>query len=250
MSRFTVKAIFAISDLSEPQRGNTWVVPCAAAASSAPFPACATALKTLVRTGDPTVAACRQMVCRRWRVWTAPTASRPAPSRCYASPGSAMIFDRRLLHAQTPNLSPIDRAIFIIGWGYRWLRPVDGLYVEPALSAARCPIVRQLLGDTTSSSGLYHPSSADTPLRAWLQQHGEDEQQGLGFEHLRNRESLDPRWLALADGPQRPLLLDASCHNIAAVWVAFFSMMMTAISLLTGGCRPGHIPAASFARSG
>lgn len=40
--------------------------------------------------------------------------------------------------------------------------------MEPALAAARCPILRQLLGWTTSNAGLWRPTVADAPLLGWL----------------------------------------------------------------------------------
>jgi hypothetical protein len=55
--------------------------------------------------------------------------------------------------------------------GYRWLRARDGLYVEPAMERATCPVVKQLLGATSSSVGLFHPHSADCPLAYWLAKH-------------------------------------------------------------------------------
>ena len=44
----------------------------------------------------------------------------------------------------------------------------ERMYVEPALAAARCPILRQLLGWTTSNAGLWRPTVADAPLLGWL----------------------------------------------------------------------------------
>ena len=46
------------------------------------------------------------------------------------------------------------------------------MYVEPALQQASCPLLRQLLGYTTSNGGYYSPNSEDTPLVPWLKKHG------------------------------------------------------------------------------
>ena len=45
------------------------------------------------------------------------------PILCPAN--SALIFDRRLYHTAAPNWSSTIRKAFFIGYGYRWLRPMD-----------------------------------------------------------------------------------------------------------------------------
>lgn len=102
---------------------------------------------------------------------------------------SVMIFDRRLLHAQSPNYSQAERIVLFMGYGARWLKARDAMYVEPALERTRCPIARQMLGYTTQNSGLYHGNGLDVPLRAWLRSH--DCNEGLGFQ------------LAIADSDHR-----------------------------------------------
>ena len=52
------------------------------------------------------------------------------------------------------------------------------MYVEPAMSKATCPILKQMLGYTSSNAGLYQPNSADTPIRPWLHSIGIDEPLG------------------------------------------------------------------------
>jgi ectoine hydroxylase-related dioxygenase (phytanoyl-CoA dioxygenase family) len=91
-----------------------------------------------------------------------------------------MIFDRRLLHAQSPNYSQAERIVLFMGYGARWLKARDAMYVEPAMDCIRCPIARQMLGYTTQNSGLYHGNGLDVPLRLWLRNH--DCNEGLGFQ--------------------------------------------------------------------
>eukprot|EP01050_Picozoa_sp_SAG11_P014412 SAG11_NODE_1773_length_4272_cov_6.865085_2_plen_92_part_00 len=59
-----------------------------------------------------------------------------------------------------------------MGYGYRWLKPRDAMYVEDAMALLRCPIQRQLLGATTQMSGLYHGNGLDLPLKQWLHTKG------------------------------------------------------------------------------
>ena len=107
-----------------------------------------------------------------------------------APPNSCLIFDRRLWHAASNNFSTEhERLASFVGcetailsrfaalaasltWqappsadGYRWIRPRDGMYVEPALAQLSCPIARQLLGATTSNQGLYSGNRDDVPVR-------------------------------------------------------------------------------------
>ena len=65
-------------------------------------------------------------------------------------PNSCVLFDRRLLHASSPNWSDHERKVVFYGFGYRWLRSKDVMDVGGALrgSAAACPVVKQLLGWT------------------------------------------------------------------------------------------------------
>ena len=101
-------------------------------------------------------------------------------------PNSCVLFDRRLLHASSPNWSEHERkGVFYVrgdaiscarihladgtrrclpqGFGYRWLRSKDVMDVGGALrgSAAACPVVKQLLGWTHVRT--FSSSSATLP---------------------------------------------------------------------------------------
>ena len=84
------------------------------------------------------------------------------------TPGTALLFENRTLHAVGPNFSEVTRKSLFFGYGYRWLRPMDYMTM-PAQLLGRCdPIRRQLLGDCTGPMGFQLPEPADVPLRAWL----------------------------------------------------------------------------------
>ena len=171
-SRMTVKAIYYLSDCSEPHAGNTWVVP-------------GSHLRGSPGDGNaPEIEGFGGVSAQDQAFDDGTPKGQPEgaiPVRC--KPGSALVFDRRLLHAATPNFAEHERLLCIIGWGPRWIRPVDGMYVEPAMRDATCPVVRQLLGATTSSAGLYLPTAADTPLRAWIHEHGMDDCRGVSYDN-------------------------------------------------------------------
>ena len=86
------------------------------------------------------------------------------------SPGTAVIFDRRIWHSRSPNESDITRKVLFYGYSYRWLRPRDDMTVGSFLD--RCdPIRCQLLGASTSWHGYTSPTDEDVPLKVWLAEH-------------------------------------------------------------------------------
>lgn len=164
--RMTAKFIYFLTDMSEPGRGNTWIVP-------------GSHKRGGVTVDVPEVG----------NLGAAEGQPDGAIPVC-CPPNSCLLFDRRLLHCGTPNYSTEhERLLFIIGFGYRWLRARDGLYVEPAMERATCPVVKQLLGATSSSAGLFRPASADCPLAYFLAKHQLGPPGGLGRDHQH-----EPRW--------------------------------------------------------
>ena len=85
--------------------------------------------------------------------------------------GTAVLFDRRLWHAASPNESDVTRKVLFYGYSYRWLRPRDDMSIVRFMD--RCDPVRQkLLGaSATGGRGYTSPEDVDVPLRAWLAEH-------------------------------------------------------------------------------
>jgi ectoine hydroxylase len=97
-------------------------------------------------------------------------------------PNSCVIFDRRLLHASSPNWSEHERKVIFYGFGYRWMRSKDVMDVGGAIQngPADCPVIKQLLGWTHTNNGIFSPKAEDVPLREWMQKHGVlDEEVGI-----------------------------------------------------------------------
>lgn len=85
--------------------------------------------------------------------------------------GDAVLFDRRLWHSASTNISQQDRIMLFVGYSHRWLRPKSAMDL-PELVAASSPIRAQLLGASPSgANGYYEPSAEDVPLRAWIETH-------------------------------------------------------------------------------
>jgi hypothetical protein len=145
----SMKVGYVLSDLSQPGRGGTLVIPGS----------------HLSNTLD--------------RPQPGPDGEFPLPHgavEIVADPGDAFIFDRRLWHAQSHNRSAITRKMIFVGYTYRWIRPLDAVRAD--LDSDRwsglTPIRRQLLGEGTSSTSFWGPTLTrdgwefDSPLRAEL----------------------------------------------------------------------------------
>lgn len=138
--RLSLKVAYFLSDLSLPGRGNFWVVP-------------GTHLRdTLAMPPDGE---------------GQPEGAVPVLVR----PGTAVLFDRRLWHAGSPNWSDVTRKVLFYGYGYRWIRTKDDMTVS-SLWATSDPIRKQLLGYGPSCNGFYSPGEEDVPLRTWMKEHG------------------------------------------------------------------------------
>jgi ectoine hydroxylase len=143
--RILLKVGYFLSDQSEPGRGNTQVVP-----------------------GSNRI--------------TGPLAWEPGAPHPYGAlevlgkPGDAFLFEQRTYHAVGPNRSDLTRKSLFMGYGFRWVYPMDYHpmrdYVD--LYSGASPVQRQLLGETKSVTGVYLPTDEDVPLRAqWKAWFGE-----------------------------------------------------------------------------
>lgn len=137
--RLSVKIGYYLSDISQPDRGNTLVVPGSHLHNELDCP----------QDGE----------------------SNPSGAIPVCAPaGSAVIIDRRIWHSRSANSSDIVRKVIWLGYSYRWLKPKDAMTVShlyPDLD----PITRQILGDGQSANGVYDPTDEDVPLRGWLREH-------------------------------------------------------------------------------
>lgn len=137
--RLSLKVGFYLTDVSEPDRGNTLVVPGSQLQDEPDCPADG------ISNPDGAIPVCVRA-------------------------GSAVLLDRRVWHSRSANTSPFTRKVIWLGYSYRWLKPKDEMTVShlyPQLN----PIERQLLGDGLSANGAYDPQDGDVPLKCWLQEH-------------------------------------------------------------------------------
>lgn len=151
-----IKIFYVLSDLTESNSGNLWMVPGSHLRSP----------QELLDSGR-TVAASEAVELRL-----------PA--------GTAVLWRTAVWHCVGPNLSRLTRQIMHVGYHYRWLRPTDYIEQSPELLARSSSIRKQLLGalasggDPLGDDPDFHPSSQywltdnrdDVPLRAWAEAYG------------------------------------------------------------------------------
>ena len=143
--RISLKVAFFLTDCTEPDRGNFYVVPGSHLQDSIDLP-----------DGD------RRAELQEGRAVLVPA-------------GSAVFFDRRIWHSASANYWHEPRKVLFYGYSYRWLRPRDDMTVD--LQDQRDPIRKQLFGAApTGGYGYTSPTPEDVPLRGWLEEHlGADE---------------------------------------------------------------------------
>lgn len=118
---FSLKVAFVLSDISEPGRGQTQMIPGSNLQNH------------LYRPTDPE------------EIAKGPEGAVP----WLAKPGDAIVFDRRLWHSRSRNRSDITRKMLFISYTYRWIRPVDDMPIDRSSQwyDGLTDVQRQLIGD-------------------------------------------------------------------------------------------------------
>jgi hypothetical protein len=118
-----IRAAYILSDLSEPNRGNTKIIP-----GSHKIPYFAPNDRDVTKHQEGEVQVCGQ-------------------------PGDVFLFGQNVWHAGAPNFSDIERRLIILGYSYMWLRPNDYIAPSQELLKNASPVRRQLLGEVFDSAG-------------------------------------------------------------------------------------------------
>jgi hypothetical protein len=141
--RLSLKVAFGLSDVSLPGRGNLLIVPGSHERN------------TLPRPDHPELG------------FDPPAGAEPV----LASAGDALVFDRRLWHSRSDNLSEHTRKAIFLAYSYRWIRPRDDLGIDPASERFRrlSPVRRQLLGEPADPQHQWGLRPEAVPLYARLQ---------------------------------------------------------------------------------
>ena len=145
--RMSLKVAFWLSDVSVPGRGNMLIIPGSHERN------------TLPRPDRPELG------------FDPPAGAEPV----LASPGDAFIFDRRLWHSRSDNLSTHTRRVVFLAYSFRWVRPRDDFGIDPSSERFRglSPVRRQLLGEPTGRHDQWGLQPHAVPLQAALSTRGE-----------------------------------------------------------------------------
>ena len=88
------------------------------------------------------------------------------------NPGDCVIFEYRTWHAGAPNFTDITRKAVMIGYCYRWLRPMDFVKQEGSFLDKLSEIETYLVGEEVDETREFQPGGGYNPLNEWCEQHG------------------------------------------------------------------------------
>lgn len=135
---YYIKVCYILSDMSQPNRGNTKVIP---GSHKKPY--------------NPNNKNVREHLDGEIQV-------------C-GKPGDVFIFGQNLWHAGSPNLSEFTRRQLFLGYSPIWMRPIDYHQADEGLLKDADPIRRQLLGQISDDKFKYYvPEESMVPLKSML----------------------------------------------------------------------------------
>ncbi|MCR8631808.1 phytanoyl-CoA dioxygenase family protein [Paenibacillus radicis (ex Xue et al. 2023)] len=134
-SNYYIKTCYILSDMSEPNRGNTKIIP---GSHNKPF--------------TPDKQDVRDSVSGEVQV-------------C-GKPGDVFVFAQNLWHAGAPNHSSFTRRQLFLGYSPIWMRPIDYRTASENLLKNATPIRKQLLGVIDDNPFKYYvPNESMVPLK-------------------------------------------------------------------------------------
>ncbi|OUS70411.1 phytanoyl-CoA dioxygenase [Paenibacillus sp. MY03] len=135
---YYIKVCYILSDMSEPNRGNTKVIP---GSHKKPY--------------DPNHRDVRQQL--------------DGEEQVCGKPGDVFIFAQNLWHAGSPNTSEYTRRQLFLGYSPIWMRPIDYHVASEELLKDADPIRRQLLGHISDNKFKYYvPEESMVPLKSFM----------------------------------------------------------------------------------
>ena len=88
------------------------------------------------------------------------------------NPGDCVIFEYRTWHAGAPNFTDITRKAVMIGYCYRWLKPMDYIKQDLSFLEKLSDLEKYLVGEELDDTLEFQPSGGYNPLNEWCQQYG------------------------------------------------------------------------------
>ena len=88
------------------------------------------------------------------------------------NPGDCVIFEYRTWHAGAPNFTDITRKAVMIGYCYRWLKPMDYIKQDLSFLEKLSDLEKYLVGEELDDTLEFQPSGGYNPLNKWCLQYG------------------------------------------------------------------------------
>lgn len=134
-STYYIKSCYILSDMSEPDRGNTKIIP-----------------RSHSREYHPGSQNVRDKL--------------PDEIQICGKPGDVFIFPQNLWHAGAPNYSDFTRRQLFLGYSPIWMRPIDYKTPSERLLKDASPVRKQLLGIISDNPFNYYvPDDSMIPLK-------------------------------------------------------------------------------------
>jgi hypothetical protein len=86
------------------------------------------------------------------------------------NPGDCLLFENRTWHAGAVNLSDHIRKGIMIGYGYRWVMPMDFRRQSRDFVAKLSPLERFLVGESYDEVEGFQPDGGANPLADWCRE--------------------------------------------------------------------------------
>lgn len=141
IQRLLVKCAYYLTDLSEPQSGVTMVVPGSHKLTE----------PIAVPEGQIDPAGALEPSLR---------------------PGDCLIFENRTYHAGAANLTSRTRKACMIGYGYRWIKPMDYRVQSPELLGQLTPLQQFMCGESYVKQDQFDFRGGVNPIEAWCEAKG------------------------------------------------------------------------------
>ncbi len=96
------------------------------------------------------------------------------------NPGDCVIFEYRTWHAGAPNFTSRTRKAVMIGYCYRWLKPLDFVKQDRSFLDKLNHLESYLAGEEIDDTLEFQPTGGFNPLNKWCAEHGvEPDRMGL-----------------------------------------------------------------------
>ena len=87
-------------------------------------------------------------------------------------PGDCLIFENRTFHAGALHRGAEIRKTIMMGYGYRWVMPMDYLRQSKEFVATLSPIQRFLVGEPYEEVEAFQPDGGKNPIAEWCNERG------------------------------------------------------------------------------